>query len=176
MSVSGRTVVTSLNLPGPNQKGSTVKRTAPIASSRVPARRGFTLVEVLTVVVILGIVAAITVPQFTSAASQSRENSSKMNLHRIRTQLEIYKQQHNGNWPTFADIEDQLTLASDVNGATAAVGTSGFNFGPYLRNIPPNPDTGGSTIGTGAVGSSDWYYDENTGQFLANDSALSRTY
>ena len=138
-------------------------------------RRGFTLIEVLVVVVILGILAAIVVPQFLTAADSSRLSALKTDLHRMRTQIEIYFEQHEF-YPTLVDFEASLTEASDVLGNTAPDGTPGFPFGPYIHAIPVNPYTGNDTIGDGAVASSDWYYDETTGEFLANDSADHRAY
>lgn len=138
--------------------------------------KAFTLVEILIVVVILGILAAIVVPQFVSAAGEARQSSVKMDLHRIRTQLEVYRQQHGGQFPTLADFTNQLTLPSDVNGTTAAIGTPGYLNGPYIMEIPNNPLAGTNTVGDGAPGSSAWYYNEATGEFRANDSAPSRLY
>ncbi|MCE9591179.1 MAG: prepilin-type N-terminal cleavage/methylation domain-containing protein [Planctomycetes bacterium] len=152
----------------------------PIRSRKTRGTRrratGFTLIEILIVVVILGILAAIVVPQFVSASDSARENSVKMDLNRIRTQLEVYRNQHNGAYPTLSDFVDQMTLASDATGATAAVGTSGYQFGPYLMEMPNNPRIGTATISNGAVGSSAWYYDDTTGDFRANDSVESREY
>ncbi len=142
---------------------------------KLSCRSGFTLVEILIVVVILGILAAIVVPQFTSAAAESRDSSIKMNLNRIRQQLEIYKEHHDGNYPTLVDIEAQLTGASDVDGAPLPLGTPGA-FGPYIREVPLNANSNGRVVGNGAVGASDWYYNENTGEFAANDSVVTRTY
>jgi general secretion pathway protein G len=134
------------------------------------------LIEIMVVVVILAILAMIVVPQFTSAAAETRTNSIKMDVHRIRTQLQLYQQQHGGLWPTLAEIEAQLTTASDRDGQTAAPGTDGFDLGPYMREIPKNPNVGENTVGDGAVGSSAWYYDETTGDFRANDSAATRAF
>ena len=142
-----------------------------------PARAcGFTLLEVLAVVVILGVFAAMVVPQLTSAASETREGSAKMNLHRLRTQLELYAQQHNGAYPQLEDFEAQMTLSSDADGLTAPLGTSGYPLGPYIREVPANPQTGTADISDGAVGTSAWYYDQATGGFRANDSAESREF
>jgi general secretion pathway protein G len=140
------------------------------------SRRAFTLVEILIVVIILGILAALVIPQFTSAAATSRENSIKMDLHRIRVQIEIYIQQHDGKPPTLANFTQQLTMATNEQGQTAAVGTPGYRFGPYIQSVPLNPSTNTRTVSDGPVGSSAWYYNEETGEFRANDSEASRLY
>jgi len=138
------------------------------------ARRGFTLVEILVVVVILGILAGIVLPQFSNAADESKESAMKQNLLRMRQQIELYSQQHNGDYPTLANFIDQMTLASDQTGDTAAVGTAGYHLGPYLQKMPRNPYTDTIPIGNGAVGTSAWYYDETTGHIAPNDSAARR--
>lgn len=135
---------------------------------------GFTLVEVLLVVVILAILAAIVVPQFTNAALQSRENAIKMDLFRIRSQLEVFREQHNGHWPELARFEDQLTMATNVYGTTDAADGS-LRFGPYLREIPKNPETGTRDVTADSPDPTKaWYYDETTGQFKANHSEAAR--
>ncbi|MCC6679790.1 MAG: prepilin-type N-terminal cleavage/methylation domain-containing protein [Phycisphaeraceae bacterium] len=129
----------------------------------------FTLVEILIVVVILGILAAIVVPQFTSASEETRANAVKMDLHRIRQQIEIYKSQHDDP-PTVDGFVNQMTLSSDANGDTAAIGTDGYPFGPYLATLPFNPYTKTNDVVdiSEDVGSSAWAYDETDGTFVAN--------
>ena len=138
---------------------------------------GFTLVEILIVVVILVILAAIIIPPFTDTVDRSRNISLLMDLRSVRVQIELYRQQHNDAWPFLANLADEMTLASDASGNTATLGTNGFPYGPYMSFVPRNPNTNDSTIGNNSTpGSSDWYYDENTGNFMANDSAQSQTY
>ena len=144
--------------------------------TRQNARRGFTLVEILVVVVILGILAAIVVPQFSSASQDTKESALQQDLFRMRAQLELYKNQHSGNYPSLANFIDQMTLASNESGATAALGTAGYPLGPYMSGMPKNPFTDTIPIGDGAVGSSAWYYDENTGEIAPNDSAEHRAW
>ncbi|MEE9370683.1 MAG: prepilin-type N-terminal cleavage/methylation domain-containing protein, partial [Sedimentisphaerales bacterium] len=59
------------------------------------AESGFTLVEILIVVVILGILAAIVIPQFTDASTQAKESALASDIQMMRSQLELYKIQHN---------------------------------------------------------------------------------
>lgn len=133
--------------------------------------RAFTLVEVLIVVIILGILAAIVVPQFSDASTDAKLSALQTNLQTVRSQLQLYKMQHNDVWPLLATFTEQMTLSSKLDGATAAVGTAGFPLGPYLLSIPTNPFTGTNTVTAGAADTSAWYYDEDIGVFRPNDTA-----
>ncbi len=134
-------------------------------------RRAFTLVEILIVVIILGILAAVVIPQFADASTDAKLSALQTNLATIRTQLSMYKLQHNDTWPLLATFTNQMTLSSKADGSTAAIGTALYIYGPYVISIPNNPFTGTNTVTTGAVDSSDWFYDELTGVFRANDAA-----
>ncbi len=135
------------------------------------AYRAFTLIEILIVVVILGILAAAVVPQFTDASSEAKLSALQTNLHTIRSQLQLYRMQHNGTWPVLATFTNQMTLVSKADGTTAALGTSGYPYGPYLLTIPNNPFTDTNTVSAGAADSSAWYYDQSIGTFRPNDTA-----
>jgi general secretion pathway protein G len=62
-------------------------------------RTGFTLIEILIVVVILGILAAVVIPQFTNAADDASVASARTQLQTMRSQIELYRAQ-NGSYPT----------------------------------------------------------------------------
>jgi prepilin-type N-terminal cleavage/methylation domain-containing protein len=112
--------------------------------------RAFTLVEILIVVVILGILAVVVIPSVAHNTISAKDSSLAVDLQLLRRVILVYKSQHlevelgypNGDKtlaPTEQDFIDQTTMASNTNGQTAAIGTPGFNRGPYLMKIPANP-------------------------------------
>lgn len=99
-------------------------------------RAGFTLVEILIVVVILGILAAIVVPQFTQASSDAVKGALQSQLQTINSQVELYRVKNSGNYPSLG------------------TGTGDASWGPlvgteYLKEAPVNGFTGESTIVSG---------------------------
>lgn len=114
------------------------------------AKKGFTLVEILIVVVILGILAAIVIPQFTGASTEAKESSLVSNIQTVRSQVELFKIQHNDILPgeilnadgsitpaTAASFVNAMCLKTDQYGN---VGVAAENrFGPYMKKIPNNP-------------------------------------
>jgi general secretion pathway protein G len=102
--------------------------------------KGFTLVEILIVVVIFGILAAIVIPQFASASTEARESALVSDLQAIRSQIELYKIHHNDNLPgtqAGVDFVTAMTSKTDQDGVVGAGPT--HRFGPYMRSIPINP-------------------------------------
>src|ERR1700735_189354 len=100
--------------------------------SRANASRGFTLVEILIVVVILGILAAIVIPQFTNASQNARESSLQSTLQTLRSQIQLFKLQHGDTLP------DLVTDWTPLTGSTS-YGNPTQNYGPYMQAAPVNP-------------------------------------
>jgi general secretion pathway protein G len=115
---------------------------------RTSRKGGFTLVEILIVVIILGILAAIVIPQFTSASQDARKNSLVSQLQTLRSQLELYKLQHLDQLPSTligaTPAWTQFTSKTNASGTTGT--TTAFPFGPYLQADPTNPLNGSSTV------------------------------
>ena len=122
-------------------------------------KKGFTLVEILIVVVILGILAAIVIPQFTDASTQSKVSSSQTTLMSLRSQIELYKIQHNDIAPAIATFEAQMTTYSDATGATSATKDAAHPFGPYIQMIPINPWNSQVGVEAAESATSGWIYD-----------------
>ncbi len=141
--------------------------------------KGFTLVEILIVVIILGILAAIVIPQFTEASNDARESALASDLQTLRSQIELYKIQHLDAYPGLQI--DGVTvlgteLVTDLTGQTAQDGTVGTDYGPYLQSFPGNPfEDGDATVNVGAPvvvpgdGTSGWYFCTTTGKISPND-------
>ncbi|MGD1915322.1 MAG: competence type IV pilus major pilin ComGC [Phycisphaerales bacterium] len=137
---------------------------------RAQVRKAFTLVEILIVVVILGILAAIVIPQFTSASEDAQVSSAESQLQTVRNQIELYRVRNNGIAPAADDLFTDEGLTEPVGGWTSIVN------GDYLRVAPVNPRTGTSTVTAGTdaptdaveAGDDGWVYDEDTGRIWMN--------
>ncbi len=124
---------------------------------------GFTLIEVMIVVIILGVLAAVAVPRFTVSSEDAKTAALNTDLAILEPAIEMYKHQHRGKWPGAAKYTDgsavtsvsqaedaivrQLTLHSDASGVTSNTRTSVYRYGPYLKQgIPRNPFNGSSDV------------------------------
>ena len=110
--------------------------------------KGFTLVEILIVVVILGILAAIVVPQFTNAADDARQGNIDTQVSTIENQLELYRAQ-TGAYPTVDGTLWDTMIA-----------------GGYLKTAPVNPISNGSDVGADASGASWEIYTDANGNIV----------
>ncbi len=79
--------------------------TPSISRSRRISHRGFTLIEILTVVLILGILAALIVPNMTGFMSDATTSAARSQLAAVRGQIEMYKLRHGGVVPGVAGTE-----------------------------------------------------------------------
>lgn len=112
-------------------------------------RSGFTLVEILIVVVILGILAAIVIPQFTNATQDAQGGNLKAQVSSIQRQIELFRAKNNNSTPFPAANWNALTSGSYI----------------YIKNDPTNPAStyaDKSSVSTGAAGfgsaTTSWFY------------------
>jgi prepilin-type N-terminal cleavage/methylation domain-containing protein len=154
-------------------------------------QRGFSLVELVIVVVIIGIIAAIAIPRFAGASQGASEAALRADLRTLRGAIERYAPEHNGEWPAYRPagpdalhasyeaFERQLTQFTDSNGAADPARDASHPLGPYLSKIPPLPV--GSRAGSHKVASINylgtpgaagdefgWEYSHYTGEIRVN--------
>src|SRR5207248_9219860 len=98
------------------------------------------------VVIILGILAAIVIPQFTNASEDARKSNMTSQLQTLRSQIELYKLQHRDIAPSLIAGWDQFTMYTDDTGATAATADATHKYGPYVQSSPINPLTNSNTV------------------------------
>ncbi len=159
-----------------NKHGSPERMTTTSVHRRLLSH-GLTIVEILIVVIVLGIVAFAVVPRFSKAAGDAEDIQLKNHLEVVRRQIELYRIEHGGQYPTATTEEEfleQMLQRNESDGSAANVPSTNSDHGPYLPDIPINPYTGGKRITCGGHPgevAGDWHYDPVTGHFRANRPA-----
>ena len=141
---------------------------------RVNRSLGFTLVEVLIVVVIMAVLAAVVIPQFTSSTEDAKRSTGQFNVSTIRSIIQAYKGQHKNSNPPFDATNKTLTVLLNKTKNDGTVDNTNGMYGPYLLSFPENPYTGvrdvklitnnpakASDVTAGLAGG--WLYNETSG-------------
>ncbi len=116
------------------------------------ARRAFTLIEILIVVVILGILAAIVIPQFTDASDQANVASMKSQLQTMRSQIELFR------------IQDVVAYTAwDPIAAAAGTEWDPLIQGDYLQAAPRNPITNAVSVAAAPAVGLGWVWRDKDG-------------
>ncbi|AGH85638.1 MULTISPECIES: type II secretion system major pseudopilin GspG [Ralstonia solanacearum species complex] len=97
------------------------------------AARGFTLIEIMVVVVILGILAALVVPKIMSRPDEARIIAAKQDIASISQALKLYRLD-NGRYPT-----TEQGLAALVTKPTTEPVPNNWKGGGYLERLPKDP-------------------------------------
>lgn len=170
-------------------------------NNEIKSQTGFTLVELLIVVLILGILAAVAIPHFGSSTEDAKLSTLQSNLSSMRSSIERYYHEHSAVNPgekaqdsgvdvVTADACEaafiaQLTLYSANTGVTSNTKTGAAKYGPYIKSvkIPTNPFTGNNTVlcdntntditvaASTTAGGEAWKFYMKTGRLIANDGS-----
>ena len=130
-----------------------------ISNKRLPNlnnQSGFTLIEILIVVILLGILATIIIPQVSVSTDDAKLNALTTNLTQMRNSIEVYYYQHGNAYPgaavpstvpigecgtTALAFICQLTRYTDEDGNVGNSKDATFKYGPYVKggDLPDNP-------------------------------------
>lgn len=102
-------------------------------SSQHKGQRGFTLIEIMVVVVILGVLAAIIVPKFLSRPDEAKVTKAKVDIKSLEEALGLFKLD-NGFYPS-TEQGLQALVSKPENGRIPAK----FPVGGYLKRVPADP-------------------------------------
>jgi general secretion pathway protein G len=133
--------------------------------------RAFSLIELVIVVVILGIVAAIAIPRLAGATANASAVAMKADLTLLMKAVEHYSAEHGGVYPNADKVTAQLTQYSDIDGNTAASCDATHLYGPYVRSIPPlpyGPNKGNRLLAKANGAGVGWLYLPTSGRVLPN--------
>jgi general secretion pathway protein G len=134
-------------------------------------RRAFSLIELVVVVLILGILAAVAAPRFMSVKDDAVDNGLRFTVRAVREAIDNYAIEHDGEWP--AQDGSEATFKSDLR--------------PYLKGSFPTCPVGAmndqvviSTTGGGsglsgqAAPAKAWVFNNNKGWFIINYTGVSK--
>ena len=164
--------------------------------SKRTKKRAFSLVELVIVILILGVLAAIAIPRISSSSKNAGESALKADLQTLRNAIDWYYVEHNNQFPAAVGdginaansaeaLITQLTQYSNRLGVVSVNKAAAFPFGPYLRtgfpNLPAGANAGAGSLAAEIgvvslatplaatpVDGNGWSYNSLTGQIIAN--------
>ena len=154
---------------------------------------GFSLVELVIVIVILGVIAAVAIPRISSGSKNAGESALRANLATLRNAIDWYYSEHANTFPSANGdggagaagsvdaLVNQLTMYTNAAGQVVDTKDATHPYGPYLRNgfpkLPVGANAGSKNVTMITVDgpltvnpstAAGWMYSTKTGQIIAN--------
>ena len=129
-------------------------------------RTAFSLVELTVVVMIIAILGAIAATRMSRFAGDAEQGATAATVGQLQKAIDSYHAEHGGSYPAAAMLGPQLTQFTDDAGNPSPTRSGGFQFGPYLKAMPPlYPGPAGTALlWKGDAAAARWVYVEATGE------------
>jgi len=126
---------------------------------KVGKRQGFTLIEVLIVIVVVATLAVIVIPRVMGASRRGKEATLRANLKQLRDAIERFEANCAAWPPALTDLlaANGAAISADADGRGISVDRSAYE-GPYI--VSPDGNLPKDTF----TGAADWNYDQSTGE------------
>lgn len=106
-------------------------------------RKGFTLVELLIVIIIIAVLAAIAIPKFVNSGQRSKEAAMKSDLKLIRNAIELFRNDTSYYPKQLADLAATTAPATGYDSTATSKSITATDFkGPYLATVPNDAVSG----------------------------------
>jgi prepilin-type N-terminal cleavage/methylation domain-containing protein len=133
--------------------------------------KGFTLIELMIVVVIIGILAALAIPRFMRATTKSKQSEAKQILKQVYTMQQAYRQEYNAYWG------DAVVASAAAQGAYARIGVDIMATARYTYTMAAAANTFLCTATSGVLDDDatvdTWTVDQNGTLLVTSDDAVS---
>ncbi len=114
-------------------------------------KKGFTLVELLIVIIIIAVLAAIAIPKFSNSSQRSKGSSLRANLKLVRNAIDLFRADTGAFPATMAGLTASTTSGLSAAAAACTIAATDWR-GPYLQAVPVDPVSGSAmTYGTAAA-------------------------
>jgi len=114
-------------------------------------KKGFTLVELLIVIIIIAVLAAIAIPKFSNSSQRSKESSLRANLKLVRNAIDLFRADTGAFPANMTGLTTSTTAGLSAAAAACTIAATDWR-GPYLQAVPVDPVSGSAmTYGTSAA-------------------------
>ena len=138
---------------------------------RNQGEQGFTLIELMIVVAIIGILAAVALPKFAASVERSREAATRGNMGTLRSSIAMYYGDVEGIYPAYLDTQQTYSFSKYLSDHIPAVKATHSGVGVGTSESPSGTwvlHTSDESITATGQG---WRYNPGTGRIFVNSTA-----